>query len=77
MSVIISNMTIVQSIKQFFSSPQITQLINNIVYIALILIAVWLFFVIAIKILRLIRYLKEPFSFLEIVPPVNTEVSTQ
>ncbi len=75
MSDIISNIRLVQNIKQFFSSPEIIQVIDKIIYFIIILIAVWLFFIILLRVIKLIRHLKEPSVFLEITPPADTKVS--
>jgi len=51
-------------------------LYNRLAIIALYLIALWLFFVIVFSLIRFIRHLKEPYTFLEITPPVNTKIQT-
>ena len=70
----ISNLSLFQSISHIFWSPRMVDLYNLLAVIALYLIALWLFFVIVLSLIRFIRHLKEPFTFLEITPPVDTKI---
>ncbi len=70
----ISNLSLFQSISRIFWSPQMVGLYSRLVIIALYLIALWLFFVIVLYIVRLFRHLKEQYVFLEITPPVDTKI---
>jgi len=70
----ISNLSLFQNISCIFWSPQMVDLYNRIIVIALYLIALWLFFVIVLSIIRFIRHLKESYTFLEITPPVDTKI---
>jgi len=70
----ISNLSLFQSISRIFWSPQMVDLYNRLAIIALYLIALWLFFVIVFSLIRFFRHLKEPFTFLEITPPVDTKI---
>jgi len=70
----ISNISLFQNISRIFWSPQMVDLYNRLVTIALYLIALWLFFVIVFSVIRFIRHLKESYTFLEITPPVDTKI---
>lgn len=74
MSFSISNLSLFQSISRIFWSPQKVDLYNHLVIIAIYLIALWLLFVIFFSLIRFFRHLKEPFTFLEITPPVDTKI---
>ena len=71
-----SNLLLVKYLNEVFSSPQISVFLNRLAIILLYLIALWLFFVISLKLIRLIRHLREPYVFLEISPPSDTKIPT-
>jgi len=57
-----------------FWSPQMVDLYQSLIITVLYLIALWLFFLSIIALIRMIRQLEEPYVFLEITPPVDTKI---